>query len=66
MSSTRFYIFREPDPYTQGRLIYCAYRREDRTDYICLALTQDECRAAATFKLDNEPLLVEIVEKGHG
>ena len=66
---TRFYIFRESPgiPSPVNPYVYCAYKTEDRKGYICLGWTQEECRETAVLKLNNdEPLLVEIVEKGHG
>ena len=67
MSVQRFFIYREPPTATPGKLVYRAYREEGGTiGYICTQDSQDECRKQAQFLLDNEPLLVEIVEKGHG
>jgi hypothetical protein len=66
MTATRFFIFREASTATVGKLVYRAYKEENMTGYICTEDSQGACRERATFMLDNEPLLVEIVEKGHG
>ena len=56
----KIYIFNET---VGGDRVFCAYRNEDMTGYICLGSTLDECRKAAINKaVIKAPVLVEEIE----